>query len=163
MVKNELHAEDGETRLRPDDESLRSAVVMALEWALPVPHGVTVAAEEGRITITGAVTWMHQRNAAARAVSRVNGVVHVVNRLVIQPARPDEDVRAAVLAALQRRLGPDAAAIRVEAMGRVVTLSGHAHSWRAVDIASDAARSVEGVGEVIDCIHMRTELEEDRA
>lgn len=162
MEKIALHTAPTE-RAAHDDVDLRQAALMALEWALPVPHGVSVSAKDGHVTLAGQVAWPHQKNAAERAVARVRGVTSVVNRLEVQPARPDEDVRTAVLTALKERLGPDATFIRVEAMGRVVTLSGQARSWRIIDVASDVARRIQGVGDVIDCVHMRADPEDDHS
>jgi osmotically-inducible protein OsmY len=72
----------------PDDE-LAKRVAHVLIWNILVPpNAIRVAADKGRITLTGNVEWEYQRAAAEDAVRPLCGVVAVINNVTLTPRFP---------------------------------------------------------------------------
>ena len=132
------------------DSDIAVATQNAFSWDVLVPNTVTAKVEHGRITLEGPVTWNYQREAAEQAVRHLTGVVGVFNSITIQPETTASQVKERVEAALRRRATKDANAIRVDACGGKVTLTGHASSWQSVEDAANAAWAAPGVTEVVD-------------
>jgi osmotically-inducible protein OsmY len=72
---------------RENDYALADAAANALTWYRAVaPDTVTVAVEDGWLTLSGIVADLHQRGAAERAVVSLRGVRGVSNTLrVMRP------------------------------------------------------------------------------
>jgi VCBS repeat-containing protein len=138
------------------DAEIAEAALRALKWDVWVPDTVTLAVQEGRITLNGQVEWKYQSDSAENAVSNLAGVASVDNQITIKPRASAAKVKEKVEAALQRQATADAKSIRVDTSGSTVTLSGQASSWRAIDNAAAAAWAVPGVTEVIDTLSVNT-------
>jgi osmotically-inducible protein OsmY len=131
------------------DAEIAGAIQGALEWNVYVPETVTAAVHYGSVTLAGRVTWMHERDAAERAVRHLKGVVTVHNNITLEPQAIPTQVNQQVQAALQRRATVDASAIHVEMVGGEVTLTGQASSWQSIIDAENAAWEVPGVTQVV--------------
>ena len=67
--------------------SIRAEIANALHWnsAIP-PHRVTAEADNGVVTLRGAVDQAYQKSYAEAIVRRVAGVVDVRNNIAIRSA-----------------------------------------------------------------------------
>lgn len=74
----------------------------ALQRAVDVPDSVKVAVQDHEITLSGAVKWQYQREAAGRAVRYTKGINAVRNSITIRPGAVAAGVKTAICAALVR-------------------------------------------------------------
>ncbi|MCQ4163497.1 BON domain-containing protein [Tahibacter harae] len=148
-------AQDIEVRLpghkrRADDEIAQRAVNI-LAWNTQVPQdAVKVRVSEGWVTLSGEVSWNHQRTAAEKAVRELSGVVGVFNQIEIAPHVQPADVKQRIATALSRHARLEADRIGIVVDGTTVTLSGDVDSWDERIAAESAAWAVSGVRNVVD-------------
>ena len=115
------------------DAELRQDVIHALEFepSIDAAH-IGVTAERGVVT-------------------KLSGVIGVINQIVIKPAVTAPDVKGKIEAALMRHAQVEAKAIRVSVFdGTKVLLDGVVDSLDAREAAEKAAWSVAGVQSVDD-------------
>lgn len=142
-----------DVKLAPDhhrsDTDIALAAQTALLWDALVPHErIKVKAEKGWLTLEGQVEWDYQREAAARSVRNLTGVVGVSNLLTLAPKATPTDVRHRIQDALVRHAEREAKHIEVSVSGGTVTLSGNVDSWAERASAQGAAWSAPGVTHV---------------
>ena len=134
-----------------NDADIAKSVENALAWATSVPDdAIKVMVEGGWITLSGAVDWQYQKQAAADAVRVLAGVKGVTDLVAIKPTVTMSAVKADIEAALNRRAARDAKKISVHVHGADVTLSGTVHSYAERELATNSAWSTPGVRNVID-------------
>jgi osmotically-inducible protein OsmY len=134
-----------------DDSEIAAAVQRAFLWNVTVPDTITAEVRGGAVTLSGRVTWNHQRAAAEQAIIHLKGVVAVRNLITLEELNvPAAQVKRNVEAALRRRATAAASSVHVAASGGQVTLTGHASSWRLMADAEDAAWATPGVTQVVD-------------
>jgi osmotically-inducible protein OsmY len=149
-VVNDVQVRLTDEHTRTDTE-IAEAAVTALKWNTLVPAGrVAVLVANGWITLTGAVSWQYEKDAAARAVRYLPGVKGVVNNVTVRPHVDATDVRDKIEAAFRRSAEIDARRITVTAKDGKVTLSGNVPSWAVRNEAERAAWAAPGVREVDD-------------
>jgi VCBS repeat-containing protein len=136
------------------DSELATAIQSALKWDVFVPDAVTATVRHGSVTLEGLVSWNYQRDAAARAVRYLAGVVSVQNLITLEAHVSATQVKEKVEAALQRQATTDAKSIHIETVGGKVTLTGRASSWQSIEDAANAAWAAPGVTQVIDEVKM---------
>jgi osmotically-inducible protein OsmY len=127
------------------DEELAKRAANVLEWNMLVPDAVKVKLERGWVTLSGAVDWQYQREAAESAIRQLDGVIGVTNAIALKDRPKAADVKKTIEAALKRNAALDAAAIDVMVTNDQVRLSGKVHSWHERRIAEQAAWSAPGV------------------
>ena len=132
------------------DGEIATAIQSALRWDVMVPNTITAKVTSGAVTLEGQATWNFEREAAERAVRYLTGVVSVANIVTLKPQVSATQVKEKIEAALDRQAKADSKAIKIEASGGKVTLTGHASSWQSTEDAADAAWATPGVTEVVD-------------
>jgi osmotically-inducible protein OsmY len=145
-------AEELEVRLpfsvKHGDEEIAAAGVDRMKWDSAVPSdAVKVKVEKGWITLTGAVDWHYQLEAAANDVRGLWGVVGVSNEITIKPKPNTSKIRDDIMVALDRS-GFEPATINVTARGGKVTLTGKVESWYERDEAGYSAWAAPGTTSV---------------
>jgi osmotically-inducible protein OsmY len=132
------------------DLSIKQQVEAELQWEPSInAAGVGVAVKEGAVTLTGRVSTLAEKYAAARAAARVVGVKAVANKLEIGllPAdqRSDEDIARTVTKALAWNTSIPIDSIKAQVSQGWVTLEGTVewHYQRAA--AERAVRYLWGI------------------
>ena len=133
------------------DSDIAQAVVNALQWNTFVPASkVSVAVSNGWITLKGNLDWQYQKDAAARAVRDLTGVLGVNNYIVVKPQVKSIDVQNKIEAAFKRSAEIDARRIAVTAHDGKIILTGNVRSWAERQEAERAAWAAPGVTQVDD-------------
>jgi osmotically-inducible protein OsmY len=134
-----------------DDAMLTTVANNALAVNVMVPDGVEATARDGNLTLTGAVKYGRQREAAERAVAGLVGVRNVKDDIDISYDADPVDVTLFVQDALDRNaLVDDDSDVSVDTGGNTVTLRGHVRTWAERDAVVGAAWMAGGVMQVRD-------------
>ena len=133
-----------------DDAILTTAANNALALNVTVPDGVEATARDGNLTLTGAVEYGRQREAAELAVAGLVGIRNVKDDIVISYDADPVDVTWFVQDALDRNALVDDSDVSVDTSGNTVTLRGHVRTWAEHDAVVSAAWMVGGVTQVRD-------------
>ncbi len=113
-----------------DDALLTTAANNALTLNITVPDGIEATARDGNLTLTGAVEYGRQRQAAELAVAGLVGVRNVKDDIDISYDADPIDVTWFVQDALDRNaLVDDDSDVSVDTSGNTVTLRGHVRTW----------------------------------
>ncbi len=149
-IAQEIEVRPAGTHLTADDEIARR-VLDVLRWSTTLPaDAVKVKVQGGWLTLTGAVEWNFQREAAARAVRDMSGVKGVTNNIIITPKATPADLRDRIERALKRQAELDMNNIRAEVADGAVTLEGKVHSLAERRVAEQAVWAAPGIREVRD-------------
>ena len=131
------------------DTDIAVAARQILAWTIDVPvDAVQLEIRDHMITLSGAVTWEFQREAAARAVTYIRGITGVSNNISLTEHESVSVVKEAVEAALRRNAPLDSQAITVEVNGHKLTLSGRVRSQAERHQAEHVAWAAAGVAYV---------------
>jgi osmotically-inducible protein OsmY len=144
-VANDLDVSPG-LAARRRDPALAEAIVNSIARHCAVsPDAIQATVDEGRVALTGAVTWAFQKAAAERAVQQLPGVKSVTSDIIVKPQASVEDVKARIERAFQVNASVDAQNVRVEIRGGAVVLTGTVRSESERQQAERAVRSAPGV------------------
>jgi osmotically-inducible protein OsmY len=110
---------------RRTDEDIAAAAVSALKSNLSIPSNqIKVLVSDGVVKLEGEMEWQFQKDAAARAVRLLPGVIGVTNLITVKPRVAASEIKAKIEEALKRSAETDASRITVEVEGGEVTLRG---------------------------------------
>jgi osmotically-inducible protein OsmY len=145
-------ANDITVRLLVDrtDPDIAHDAAQALTLRPALADNVQVAVHRGRVTLTGTVEWLFQKEQAAHAVRHVRGLLGVLNHITVTPKSGQRDVHHRIVRALHHNADLDAGHISVTVSDDVVTLRGTVGSWMQRDAAERAAGSAPGITRVDD-------------
>jgi osmotically-inducible protein OsmY len=136
---------------RRDDVKLATAANNALAANVTVPDSVEATAEDGNITLTGAVSYGTERAAAEAAVAGLAGVRNVSNDIEISYVLDPVEVDLHVQQALDRAaLVPDDSDVTAGTKDGIITLTGHVRTWAEHDAVVVAALMARGVIDIRD-------------
>jgi osmotically-inducible protein OsmY len=130
------------------DADIAADAAQALRLRSTIPENLQTTVHNGRVTLTGTVEWLVQKDLAESAVRHIPGVVGVLNRIEVAPKTIQRDVRRRIVHALHRNADLDAGHINVNTADDVVTLTGQVASWFQRDTAERAAASAPGIRHV---------------
>jgi osmotically-inducible protein OsmY len=128
-----------------DDAAIAEAIAANFKWNVAVPHDVDATVDNGWVTLTGAVDWNFQRDAAADAVGWHAGIRGVTNLIEVKKRANSGDVEKLINSAFQRNAILDARRVRVTTSGSTVSLYGNVHSVDEMRTARHAAYAAPGV------------------
>jgi osmotically-inducible protein OsmY len=145
---------------RRTDEEIQRAVLDELKWEPRVnPSEIGVAVKEGVVTLSGWVDSYTKRWVAEEAAHRVRGVKAVANdievRLPISSERPDPEIAAAVVRAIEWDAAISTEGIQVTVSKGWVTLRGDVEWQFQREDAERVARRIAGVRGVTNLIVVR--------
>ena len=130
------------------DEAIANAAVDRLAWDVSVPAGaVKVAVEKGWVTLTGALNWHFEQQAAERMVRGLYGVLGVFNETTIKP-RPDATNISNNIDRALHRSWFDPKTITVTATGGKVKLTGSVETPSDRFVAGATAWGAPGATQV---------------
>ncbi|KAF1710750.1 BON domain-containing protein [Pseudoxanthomonas sacheonensis] len=138
-----------------DDEIAKRALDI-LAWSTLVPsESIKVLVRDGWVTLSGRVNWNYQRDAAAREIRKLTGVLGLVNNITLEPAAQKVDIRQRVMDALKRHAEVEAARIGVDVdSAGGVKLSGLVDGWEERRAVERAVWSAPGVHSIEDNIRI---------
>jgi osmotically-inducible protein OsmY len=139
-----------------DDDIARRAI-SRLNSNSAVPHeAVSVAVDNGWVTLDGTVDWQFQRALAERDIELLAGVTGITNNIALRPLPPRGNVRGAIEEAIKRRADVAAHQIRVSVDDQGgVTLHGKVDDCLQRTALEEAVWAVAGVRRVDDRIKVR--------
>ncbi|PKU23032.1 BON domain-containing protein [Telmatospirillum siberiense] len=141
-------AEEIEVRLpneiKRGDEEIATAAVHHLSWDSSIPvDAVKIKVENGWVNLSGEVEWHFQREAAARDVGGLFGVIGVTNEISLKVKPNATNIRDKILVALHRSwFNPKSISVVVQ--DGSVELSGTVHEWTERSIAGSTAWATPG-------------------
>jgi osmotically-inducible protein OsmY len=140
-----------------DDSDIAREASTILRASVVLPHDtVKATVEDHHVRLVGSVPWNYQREAAAKIVSALPGVVAVLNDITVAPkvtlsaSQAEQQIRAALV----RNAQVDSRTIRVHASGTTIELTGTVQSWAEYRQASHAAWATPGVTHVRNTIRV---------
>ena len=139
-------ANDLMVRLMIDRTDADIAADTAQALALRPGLGDTVQAtvHHRRVTLTGTVEWLYQKDSAAAVVRHIRGVVGLLNYITVKPRAVQREIRQRIVRALHNDADLDARHITATVHEGIVTLSGTVTSWRQRETAERAAGAAPG-------------------
>ncbi len=146
-----------------NDNRLRQDVLNELEWD-PVLHttAIGVSAEDGVVTLMGAVRSYTEKWQAEHAAKRVRGVKGLVEHLDVElpslSLRSDKDIGEAALNALTWHTAIADEGVRVVVEDGWLTLEGEVGSLYQQAAAENAVMNLTGVRGVSNNLHVKAAL-----
>ena len=138
-----------EALVPPSDAEIANRVqaILRLDAAIPA-DAIAVEVQNRVVTLLGTVDWPYQREAARSAAARIAGVARVGDRIKVSGPPSVADLRGRILAALERLVETEAAALEIEVRDGVVRLTGTLDGAAARAAAEEAAKAAPGVIEI---------------
>jgi osmotically-inducible protein OsmY len=139
-----------------NDDQIAKRAIDILAWSTLVPDdSIKVLVRDGWVTLSGRVNWNYQRDAAAREVRKLTGVLRLVNNISLAPVAQKVDIRQRVMDALKRHAEIEAARVNVDVdSAGGVKLSGLVDDWEERRAVKRAVWSAPGVHSIEDNIRI---------
>ena len=145
---------------KKDDNDIADEILNAYKWNWQVPNDkVKVKVEKGWVTLDGELNWNYQKTAAKDAVSKLMGVVGVVNNITIKSISKEAVEKEDIENALNRNWSLSSEEIYVHVSDHKVTLTGTVGSWYQKDEAARIAWNAHGVWMVDNELEIEYEYE----
>lgn len=139
------------------DTDIAEAIQSAFRWSVLVPKDkIKVKVENGWVTLEGSVEWDFEKNAAQRAVEKLEGVSGVINNIKVAPKVTPGEIKQKIRSAFFRSATVDSDRVTVDVDGGTVTLRGKVRSWAERKEAEREAWLAPGVTKVINDIEIDT-------
>jgi osmotically-inducible protein OsmY len=141
------------------NDQLSSDVLAELIWDPAIDNSaITVTANNGAITLSGATSSYNSKWEAESAASRVYGVKSVTNEIMVDPAlagaRSDTDIAQDIRIALMLDLSVPDNRISVSVFDGFATLTGDVDWYYQREAADEDARRIRGVLGVSDQVRV---------
>jgi osmotically-inducible protein OsmY len=130
------------------DADIARDTLQALKVVPVLADTVVVTVHNGRVTLTGTVEWLFQKEHAEAIVEHVRGVVGVFNHVTVRPRSGQRDIQRRIVGALHHHADIDARGVPVALDEDVVTLTGTVETWTQREAAEHAASSAPGITRV---------------
>lgn len=131
------------------DTEITNDAMNALKWDWEVPSDkVKLKVEGGWVTLDGELEWNYQREAAKKAIAKLEGVKGVSNNIKIKSEVRDAIEQNEIEHALSRNWAVDNEDIHVHVKGHSVKLDGIVHSYYQKEEAGRIAWNAPGVWSV---------------
>lgn len=136
---------------RRSDTEIALAAEQALKWHSAVPpEKVLLSVDNGWVTLRGQVDWEFQREAAAKAIRPLTGVVGLSNMIELAPrSAVKTEMVEQITRAMKRHAADEADQLQIDVDASTVTLRGTVHSWAERSAVAGACWSAAGVGRVV--------------
>jgi osmotically-inducible protein OsmY len=147
-VENDMSVLLPDTASQPDDEALKHYAEYILDCMADLNgFKIRVLADQGVLTLQGAVPYFWQRQKAAHLLGNVVGVRDIHNEITVVPThqRTDETIAQEIVEELKHSDSIPANSVVVSVNDGKVTLSGTVPHVRAVEYAVRAASHTRGV------------------
>jgi osmotically-inducible protein OsmY len=146
------------------DNGITTAVEDGLARAKGLlPNDVDVSTSQGVVTLSGSVENLPDKERVIKTAKSVRGVRGVIDQLTVYAlARPDDEIRADIQAALHQDPATEAFQTTAAVHDAVATLTGSVGSYAEQQLATQIASGVKGVKAVhnqisIDYLGQRTD------
>lgn len=131
------------------DADIAEAAIDRLAWDVAITRdAVQVTVEDGWVTLSGAVDWHFQSQAAEQDVRRLIGVIAVTNEIKVKKRVDVSNISDSITHALHRSWFFDPKTISVSAEGGTVRLTGKVHSPHDRQMAAATAWAAPGTTDV---------------
>ena len=150
-VSNQLEVSLSSVAQAANDEEVRLRVITVLQWDMGADSdSIIVDVEGGSVTLEGSVDAYWKKVRAEELVSRVTGVLKVINGLAVVPSKSlsDESIAEDIMQDIELNSGVDVNKVDVRVENGVVTLSGVVPTWGMYFAVEDTARYTPGVVDV---------------
>jgi osmotically-inducible protein OsmY len=132
-----------------DDSEIATAVLNALKSNRDVPFDkIQVEVEDGHVTLDGQLEWNHQKEAAQKSASNIDGIKVLTNNIKIETDHADDIEKAGIERAIERNWAMNNQDVQVYVSGNKVTLNGVVHSFYQKEEAERMAWNAPGVWSV---------------
>lgn len=144
-------AEEIEVRVpnhkRTADDEIAKRAADILRWSASAPAGsIQITVHDGWVQLEGEVPWHFQRAAIQNQLSKLSGLVGIVNNMTVKNQSHAPEIKDKIEAAFRRHAEIDANSIRVSVReGGLVGLEGDVQGWGERDAAEGVAWATPGV------------------
>lgn len=129
-----------------EDNEIAIAVLNALKSNRDIPFDkIQVEVENGHVTLDGKLEWNHQKEAAQKSVSNIDGIKVLTNNIKIETDNTDDIEKAEIERAIERNWAMNNQEVQVAVSGNKVTLNGTVHSFYQKEVAERMAWNAPGV------------------
>jgi len=134
---------------KKDDAEIATAAAYALKVNWQVPRDkVKVKVKEGWVTLTGALKWNYEREAAQNAMHPLPGIRGITNCIIIKTATDKMVAKCSIEDAISRHASICDEDITVDVMDNTVILTGTVASIYQKSKAAEVAWNTPGVCDV---------------
>jgi osmotically-inducible protein OsmY len=139
-----------EVEFNNDDEKSDSEIAVdvlnALKSNKDIPFDrVQIEVENGHVTLDGKLEWNHQKEAAQKSASNIDGIKVLTNNILIETDSADDIEKEAIERAIARNWAMNNQDVQVYGSGNKVTLDGIVHSFYQKEEAERMAWNAPGV------------------